>query len=200
MGRRLNSMHITRQITQQIAMEFGQPTIENWSFDMQDEEFAQVKKHIELRRSHDVTVLVLRGNEVAAIRKPRYPAGAYRAPSGGVHPEESFLDGAGREAWEETGLKVEFERYLLRIHATFTRGQETAKWTTHVMVAKPMSGEIEPIDRDEIESARWVSWKELIEKMNPILVASGLGGLAYRARLHERSRELLVESKLLDPK
>ena len=191
-------MHITRQITQQIAMELGEPAVENWTFDMQDEEFAQIKKHIERRRSHDVTVLVLRGKEIAAIRKHQYPAGAYRAPSGGVHPEESFLDGAGRETREETGLEVEFERYLLRVHATFNRGPEAAKWTTHVMVAKPLSGELEPVDRDEVESARWVSWEDLLEKVNPTLVATGLGGLAYRARLHERSRELLVESGLLD--
>ncbi|HEX9726815.1 MAG TPA: NUDIX domain-containing protein [Vicinamibacteria bacterium] len=193
-------MHITRQITQQIAMELGQPTVENWSFDMQEEEFARVKKHIELRRTHDVTVLVLRGNEVATIRKLDYPAGAFRAPSGGVHPEESFLDGAGRETWEETGLRVEFERYLLRIHATFTRGQETAKWTTHVMVATPISGKLEPVERDEIESAQWVGWKELVEKVNPVLIATGLGGLAYRARLHERARELLIESERVDRK
>jgi 8-oxo-dGTP pyrophosphatase MutT (NUDIX family) len=193
-------MHITRQITQQIAMELGQPTVENWSFDMQEEEFARVNKHIELRRTHDVTVLVLKGNEVATIRKSDYPAGAYRAPSGGVHPEESFLDGAARETWEETGLRVEFERYLMRIHASFTRGHETAKWTTHVLVATPVSGELAPVDRDEVESARWVDWKELVEKVNPVLVATGLGGLAYRARLHERARELLVESKRVDPK
>jgi 8-oxo-dGTP pyrophosphatase MutT (NUDIX family) len=191
-------MHITRQITQQIAMELGQPTVENWSFDMQEEEFARVRKHLDLRRAHDVTVLVLKGNEVAAIRKPDYPAGAYRAPSGGVHPEESFLDGAGRETWEETGLRVEFDCYLMRIHATFTRGKETAKWTTHVMVATPVSGKLEPVDRDEIESARWVDWKELVEKINPVLVATGLGGLAYRARLHERARELLIELERVD--
>ena len=180
-------------------MELGQPTVENWTFDMQDEEFAQVKKHIERRRAHDVTILVLKNDEVAAIRKPKYPEGAYRAPSGGVHPEESFLDGAGRETWEETGLKVDFERYLLRIHATFKRGQDTAQWTTHVMVATAAAGDaLEPVDRDEIESARWVSWKELVEKVGPILTATGLGGLAYRARLHERARDLLVESKRID--
>jgi len=30
-------VHITRQITQQIAMELGQPAVENWSYDMQEE-------------------------------------------------------------------------------------------------------------------------------------------------------------------
>ena len=190
-------MHITRQITQQIAMELGQPTLENWSFEMGEDEFAQVQKHIKLHRAHDVTVLVLRADELAVVRKHEYPAGAFRAPSGGVHPEESFLDGARRETWEETGLRVEFESYLLRVHATFTHGGESASWTTHVMVAKPVAGELEPVDRDEIESARWASWDELIKTMNPVLVGSGLGGLAYRARLHERSRELLTASHRL---
>jgi 8-oxo-dGTP pyrophosphatase MutT (NUDIX family) len=190
-------MHITRQITQQIAMELGEPTVENWSFEMRDEEFTRLQKNIELRRAHDVTVLILRGDELAVVRKPDYPPNAYRAPSGGVHPEESFLDGAAREAWEETGLRVRIEGYLLRIHVTFTHRKEKANWTTHVMVAKLISGELDPVDREEIESARWVGWDELIKTVNPILVKSGLGGLAYRAQLHKRSRELLVASNRL---
>jgi len=191
-------MHITRQITQQLAMELGEPTVETWSFEMQEEEYAQLRRHIELRRTHDVTVLVLRGDELAVIRKPKYPPGAYRAPSGGIHPEESFLDGATRETLEETGLKVEIDGYLLRIHVSFNHGGETSHWTTHVIVAKPTSDrgvELAPVDKNEIESARWVGWDELINKVNPILVKSGLGGLAYRARVHERARELLLASK-----
>jgi hypothetical protein len=66
------------------------------------------------------------------------------------------------------------------------------------MVATPVSGKLEPVDRDEIESARWVGWKELVETVNPVLIATGLGGLAYRARLHERARELLIESQRVD--
>ncbi len=191
-------MHITRQIAQQLAMELGEPAVEVWSFDMQDEEYALLRKHIELRRTHDVTVLVLRGDELAVIRKPKYPPEAYRAPSGGIHPEESFLDGATRETWEETGLKAEIDGYLMRVHVSFNHGGETSQWTTHVMVAKPApgsEGDLAPVDKNEIESARWVSWDELIDKVNPILVKSGLGGLAYRARVHERARELLLASK-----
>ena len=191
-------MHITRQIAQQLAMELGEPTVEVWSFELQDEEYAEVRKHIDLRRTHDVTVLVLRDDELAVIRKPNYPPGAYRAPSGGIHPEESFLDGAARETLEETGLKVKIDGYLMRVHVTFTHSGDASHWTTHVMVAKPEAdSDIEPTpaDKNEVESARWMSWDELIKKVNPILVKSGLGGLAYRARVHERARELLLTSK-----
>jgi 8-oxo-dGTP pyrophosphatase MutT (NUDIX family) len=188
-------MHITRHIIQELAMELGQPVIEYWSFKMGEEEFSRLKAHIDRGRVHDATTLVLRGDELVVVRKPGYPPNAYRAPSGGIHPEESFLDGTAREAWEETGLKVQVDGYLLRVHATFSHGEDSAKWTTHVMLAKPLTDELGPIDKTEIESARWISWDELLSTVNPVLEKSGLGGLAYRAQLHRRSRELLLASK-----
>ncbi|MGH9391269.1 MAG: hypothetical protein ACRD1Z_16795, partial [Vicinamibacteria bacterium] len=49
-----------------------------------------------------------------------------------------------------------------------------------------------PRDTTEIEGARWIGWPELTEKVNPLLRDSGLGGLSYRARLHERVRAILL--------
>ena len=175
-------------------MRFGAPVVERWAFSMKEEEFARLREHVARGRCHDVTSVIVRGDEVAVIRKPGYPAEAYRTPSGGIHPEESFFDGARREAWEETGLEVEFEDYLLQVHASFSHAGEEAAWTTHVLRARPVGGTIDPVDRTEIESARWVTWSELLERVNPRLVSSGLGGLAYRARLHERTHEILVAS------
>ena len=125
------------------------------------------------------------------IRKPQYPPGAYRTPSGGIHPEESFLDGAIREAKEETGLDVAIEGYLLYVIVTFTCGEDSAKWSTHALAARPLSGELAPEDEGEVASARWVDWKELLEVINPVLRDTGMGGLEYRARLHERMFELV---------
>jgi len=42
------------------------------------------------------------------------------------------------------------------------------------------------------EAARWIEWPELTDEVNPLLRDSGLGGLAYRARLHERVRAILL--------
>jgi 8-oxo-dGTP pyrophosphatase MutT (NUDIX family) len=103
------------------------------------------------------------------------------------------LDGAVREAKEETGLDVHVEGYLLYVLVTFTRGDEVARWSTHVLLARPLSDQLDPVDTREIADARWVGWEELLRKINPILKGTGLGGLAYRAQLHERTYEILAD-------
>ena len=185
-------MHIGRHIVQELVFTFGEPAVERWDVPMTGAELDAVEHHRALGRAHDVTLVIQDGNRIAVIRKRGYPEGAYRFPSGGIHPEESFVDGAVREALEETGLSVRLEDYLLQVHATFVSEERRAKWTTHVMLARPFEGSLAPRDRAEIEGARWIDWVELTEKVNPLLRDSGLGGLAYRARLHDRARALLL--------
>jgi 8-oxo-dGTP pyrophosphatase MutT (NUDIX family) len=184
-------MYIGRQIIQELVTQFGEPARERWSIPMREDEFSALKDQIAHGRAHDVTVLIARGDEIAVIRKPQYPPDAYRTPSGGIDPEESFLDGAIREAKEETGLDVAIEGYLLYVLVVFTCGEEDAKWSTHALLARPLSGELQPEDKEEVVSARWVDWNELLERINPVLRDTGLGGLAYRARLHEKMHELV---------
>lgn len=188
-------MHIGRHIVQQLVLEYGEPTIERWDVPLTEAEFRNVERHRQQGRAHDVSLLILNGGEAAVIRKPGYPEGAYRIPSGGVHPEESFVDGALREAYEETGLSVGIEGYLLQVHASFTFESNRAPWTSHVMLAPLLAGgvepfKIEPHDHEEIEAARWMDFSELVDRVNPLLEDSGLGGLRYRARIHRRLSEL----------
>lgn len=184
-------MHIGRHIVQELVLEFGEPEVERWEVALTRPELDEVLKHRELGRAHDVSLLIQDGKRVAVIRKPGYPEGGYRIPSGGVHPEESFLDGATREALEETGLTVRIEDYLLQVHVTFGCGEEQAKWTTHVMLAHPIDGRLEPRDTSEVEAARWVDWTELTERINPVLEAAEGGGLRYRARLQHKLHDLI---------
>ena len=65
---------------------------------MEEIEFEELKNQLDLGRAHDVTTVIAREREVAVVRKHAYPPSGYRTPSGGVHPEESFIDGAVREA------------------------------------------------------------------------------------------------------
>jgi len=185
-------MHIGRHIVQGLVLEFGEPTVERWDVPLTENEFRLVERHLEHGRAHDVSLLILNGDQAAVIRKTGYPDGAYRIPSGGIHPEEPFVDGAVREALEETGLAVEMNDYLLQVHASFTFNGAHAKWTTHVMLATPVGGgtEIAPRDLDEIEAARWMGWKELVDDVSPLLEGSGLGGLTYRARIHKKLDQL----------
>ncbi len=185
-------MHIGRHIVQELVLEYGEPTIERWDVPLTEDEFRNVERHRQRRRAHDVSLLILNAGDAAVIRKSGYPDGAYRIPSGGVHPEESFVDGALREAYEETGLSVGIEDYLLQVHASFTFGGDRAQWTTHVMLARPLGGgvEIQPHDHEEIEAARWMDFNDLVDRVSPLLEDSGLGGLRYRARIHRRLSEL----------
>jgi len=173
-------MHIGRHIVQELVLEFGEPTIERWEAPLTETEFRNIVRHREHGRAHDVSLLILKAGDAAVIRKAGYPEGAFRIPSGGVHPEESFVDGALREAYEETGLSVAIKDYLLQIHATFTLGDERAPWTTHVMLARPLGGAAETL----------MDFAELVDEVSPLLEESGLGGLRYRARIHRRLSEL----------
>jgi 8-oxo-dGTP pyrophosphatase MutT (NUDIX family) len=187
-------MHIGRHIVQELVLSFGEPVVERWEHPLSETELDEVERHRSLGRAHDVTIAIVDGERLAVIRKRGYPEGAYRIPSGGIHPEESFVDGATREALEETGLSVRIEDYPLQIHADFVCGERHARWTTHVMLARVLStseGEPRHRDAEEIESARWIRWRELIDEVNPVLRNSGRGGLRYRARLHERLHEIV---------
>ncbi len=187
-------LHIGRHIVQELVLVYGEPIVERWDIPLTEKEFRAVERHRERGRAHDVSLLIMRAEQAAVIRKAGYPEGAFRIPSGGVHPEESFIDGAVREAYEETGLSVKVEDYLLQIHVNFTFDGDDAQWTTHVMLATPLDGDAEtqsetelaPHDLDEIEAARWMEWSELVHDVSPLLEGSGLGGLRYRARIHKR--------------
>ena len=186
-------MHIGRHIVQELVFEFGTPIVERWDVPLTEPEFREVEKHLARGRAHDVTLFILRDDQVAVVRKPGDPTDAFRIPSGAIHPDESFVDGAAREALEETGLAVRVQDYLLQIHADFTLDGEKTSWTTHVMLANAEDGSIGPQDREAFEVARWVALDDLITKVNPVLEASSLGDLRYRARIHQRLAELLEE-------
>jgi 8-oxo-dGTP pyrophosphatase MutT (NUDIX family) len=185
-------MHIGRHIVQELVLTFGAPVVERWDVPLSDPELDRVEQQRSRGRAHDVSLVILDGDRLAVIRKRGYPPGAFRILSGGIHPEESFLDGAVREAHEETGLAIRIEDYLLQIHATFVADDRLAKWTTHVMLARSSGGTLAPIDVVEIESARWTTWPELLDRMNPLLRDSGLGGLRYRAGVHDRVHAILL--------
>lgn len=186
-------MHIGRHIVQELVFTFGDPVVERWNVPLTARELDDVERHRSHGRAHDVSLVILDDDRLAVIRKKGYPPGAFRIPSGGIHPEESFVDGATREAFEETGLSVRLDDYLLQIHASFVCDERLAKWTTHVMLARSIGGTLAPLDKAEIESARWTTWPELLGQMNPLLRESGLGGLRYRAGVHERAHEILLE-------
>ena len=184
-------MHIGRHIVQELVLEFGKPEVERWRVPLTEAELQHAVSERAVGHAHDVVLVILRDDSVACVRRPGDPQGAFTMPSGAIHPEESFLDGAAREARAQTGLAIRVDDYLLQVHAALESGGETAEWTTHAMLATPEPGEPGPEDTAEIESCRFVPWDELTGAMRLPLEDSGVGMLAYRSRLHERLHALV---------
>jgi len=174
----------------------GEPLVCSMDYEISPGEFDMVKRSMHRGRAHDVTMFIRRsdvGGEYALIRKPFFPAGAFRAPSGAAKPGESLEGGAVRESREETGLDVRLTRYLVRINVRFTSEGRAIDWVSHVFEAEAAAGELDPIDTVEIAEARWATIDELQGPIRQILLDTGWGLFRYRVELHDLSVRRLQE-------
>jgi len=176
-------MYLDEKWIQAVEDRYGQPRILRLTQEISPEEFLMVQASRKGGRSHDITFFIFRGNHVALIRKPMFPPGAYRIPSGGLRPGESLEKGTQREAFEETGLEIEVERYLLRVHAHFTCGHHHQGWTTHVFQAHATGGELQVKDTREIAEVKWGTLEEVQGPIRDALLNSGRGLFSYRVAL-----------------
>ncbi len=173
----------TEALIPELEARYGSPREISMTYEFSPQGYELLLRTKRRGRAHDVTLFIQRKGRIAVIRKPSYPEGVFRTPSGGVDRGEDFVRGAVREALEETGLVVELERYILKIRALFTQGGRKTSWTTHVLTARARGGEPLPQDTREIAEARFASVEELRGPLHRALMASGSGGLAYRAAL-----------------
>ena len=167
-----------------LERKYGSPCELSMSFPMHPKEFDMLKASMRDGRNSDVTLFIFKEEKVVVIAKPWYPEGLYRAPSGGIKPDEDMELTAKREAYEETGTKIELLKYILRIHVTFIFAEEKINWTSHVFIAKYLSGELRPIDQREIKKVALISLKDL-SSLKSKLLAQDSGGLHYRSALTE---------------
>jgi 8-oxo-dGTP pyrophosphatase MutT (NUDIX family) len=190
-------MYISSESIAEMERIHGSPEEVILQYEMTPREFDMVRRSQKHGRSHDVTLFIINDSRIVVIKKPMYPPGAYRAPSGGINPGEDFTEGALREAYEETGLRVSMERYVLRARVKFTCAGDLIDWTTHVFSARPVSGTLDPIDTHEIVEARYASVEELRGSIRDALLASGSTGLRYRAELGDMVLDKLAAFGLI---
>jgi 8-oxo-dGTP pyrophosphatase MutT (NUDIX family) len=191
-------MYISTEVIQKLEQKYGKPDEHSFAYEMTEGEFEMVRASQKRGRAHDVTLFIIADGRVVVIKKPMYPPGAYRAPSGGIAPGEPFEDGALREAYEETGLAVSLERYLLRARVAFSHENSVINWTSHVFTATALEGELNPIDTHEIVEARFATVDELMGDIRRALLASGSTGLRYRSELNDLVMRKLIESGLVE--
>lgn len=185
--------HLTEQVYRPVEELLGRPSLYQWTYPITEPEMAMVVSSTRGQsRLHDVTFFIRsEAGEYALIRKQNYPEGAWRAPGGGVHRGESMLEGASREALEETGLTVAWERYLARFTVNFTCGETVQPWTTHVLLGRAVGGELQTADPKEIDGTRWGTAHELAGPIAAIMLGTGRGLFTYRVALHREVARLL---------
>ncbi|MFH2037336.1 MAG: NUDIX hydrolase [Candidatus Zixiibacteriota bacterium] len=183
-------MYITPEMIDHIAVQYGRPKQISMTAPVKNSEFEFIKTTQRNKRAHDVTFYIFNGDKLVVNAKHSYPEGLFRAPSGGLKPGEDFESGIKREAYEETGVKIELEKFLLIIDVNFTTGDRDLKWTSYIFKGRYLSGELKVIDTREIREVRYADLSEF-EKFKGIIKTLDWGGLSYRARLHNEVLKLL---------
>ena len=184
-------MYVDAKLVEEAERRFGKPHILRWEHEIGEDELAFVKATQKHGRAHDVTLFIFSNDHLALIRKPMFQRPIYRAPSGGLNRGESFEEGAKREALEETGLEIELEEYLLRIHVRFKSEDDYLDWTSHVFKARVAGGHLEARDKSEIAETIYGTIEELQGPIRQALLKSGRGLLAYRVALTDATVEIL---------
>ncbi len=184
-------MYVDAELVEEAERRFGKPHVLHMEHDIGQAELAFVRATQKHDRAHDITLFIFNNDHLALIRKPMFDRPIYRAPSGGLEPEESFEEGAKRESLEETGLEIKLENYLLRIHVRFTGGEDYLNWTSHVFKARAIGGELKPQNASEIAEARYGTIEELQGPVRQALLGSGRRLLAYRVALTDLAVDVL---------
>lgn len=89
--------------------------------------------------------------------KTFYPRGAYRLPTGGIHPGEAIYDALLRETHEETGLDTAVRRFIARISYGAAGREGAPLFHTFAFLLDELGGSLGPLD----ESEQLEDWREI---------------------------------------
>jgi 8-oxo-dGTP pyrophosphatase MutT (NUDIX family) len=181
-------MSYTIHLLQQSESRYGAPSQIRLNYAAPREHFEFIRSTQKDGRAHDITLYLFHDRRLAVTRKPMYPPGAFRPPSGGIKPGESLEEGVAREGWEELGIRLAPVRYLLRVRLDFVCGGDRIPWTTHVFIVRSLEPNppiLNPQDTREIAQAVWAQEGEFFGPMRRGLIEMGSTGLLYRAHLHD---------------
>ncbi|UCD63057.1 MAG: NUDIX hydrolase [Candidatus Zixiibacteriota bacterium] len=181
-------MHITSEIIDRLRLDFGEPETARFRIPVDLKEYERIKSSQKGGRNHDVTLYIVKDGRIVVIAKHFYPPGMYRAPSGGIGRGEDFIEGARREAREETGCEIELEKFLLISEVSFElvpRDGRVIDWVSYVFRARYISGDFDFTDKREIKEVRLADLSEF-EGFGRIMRRQPIGGLHYRAALHDK--------------
>jgi ADP-ribose pyrophosphatase YjhB (NUDIX family) len=175
--------HVDESVLAPLRARYGEPALLRWEGEVSDPELALIK--YSPGRQHDVTLFVFNDERLALIRKPHFAPGIWRTPGGGVKLGEDAVEGIVREGFEELGVAVELDRYLVRSEAVFRFAGEAVPWRTHIFSATTAAERLAPHDTIEIAEARWGTADELAGPIREQLLSTGRALWRYRVALHD---------------
>ncbi|MFQ6058676.1 MAG: NUDIX hydrolase [Anaerolineae bacterium] len=145
-----------------LAARYGAPERRRFALKFGEKEFNYWREKSAHRRGEVVLVIRRPNRWVLLHTKGFYPPGTYRLPSGGVRWGEEVLSALYREAREETGLKVEVERFLGLIEYEFRHAGQALPFVSYVFLVREVGGELATQDAGEqITAFREVPLEEL---------------------------------------
>ena len=187
--RSIGFVHVDEAVLAPLRARYGEPVTLEWEGEISEREHSLATYNPD--RAHDVTLFIFNGERLAMIRKHDFEPGIWRPPGGGVKPGEDFVAGVEREALEETGLRVELQRYLVDATAHFVYVPYDVPWRTHIFLATTDDEVLAPRDTDEIQAARWGTLPELSGPLRERLLTTGRAFWRYRVALHDAAAEAL---------
>lgn len=137
----------------QVALEVSAQTFDDW-----------LRKMVTKANRRGEVVLVIQRPDGQTLlhTKQFYPEGVYRLPTGGVHPDESVLSGAVREAREETGLTVTVDGFLGTVEYEFCHEGRRLFFVSYVLLLQ--ANDHRPVVQDpdeQITGFRYVPPREI---------------------------------------
>ncbi|MBD3257224.1 NUDIX domain-containing protein [candidate division GN15 bacterium] len=183
-------MYVTDEMIAEMVRDYGSPDEARYRIETTDREIRRIRSSQRDGRNHDVTLYVEKDDKLIVIAKHMYPPGLFRAPSGGLHRGETFQDGVRREMKEEIGCEVKLDQFLLKTSVDFVHDDDTVFWRSFVFTGRYVSGDFKYTDHHEIREVALVDWSEFT-RFGSMMRQTEIGGLHYRAELHETVARLL---------
>jgi 8-oxo-dGTP pyrophosphatase MutT (NUDIX family) len=188
--RSIGFVHVDEAVLAPLRARYGEPVTLEWEGEISQREHSLATYNPD--RAHDVTLFIFNRERLVLIRKHGFEPGIWRPPGGGIKPGEDFVAGVQREALEETGLRVELQRYLVDATAHFVYVPHDVPWRTHIFLATTEDDVLAPRDTEEIQAARWGTLPELSGPLRERLLATGRAFWRYRVALHDAAAEALA--------
>ena len=148
----------------QLAQRYGQPLVRIVDLDITS--LFDPLTRLDNRYGEVCMVIRRTNGRLLTMKKTFYPAGAYRLPTGGINSNEPILDALLRETYEETGLQVNVNRFLVAVGYRVASKGDTPIFYTFAFLLDETGGTLSPIDEKErVEAFREIQPHELPERV-----------------------------------